>query len=130
VNCHFLGIAVIAARPNPKCSLPLRLDRNSGLLLALRLLKNRMAHPSEEKLKGKPVLVVEDDPQVGEILTHVLTRHGDASHASSGKEALKTIEENPPNIILLDVTLPDISGLEVAQHLRCWLVSRKVFVGR
>jgi DNA-binding response OmpR family regulator len=77
-----------------------------------------MPRPSEEKLKGKRVLVVEDDPQLGEILKHLLTRYADASHASSGKEALKLIEQNPPDIILLDLTLPDISGLEVAQRVR------------
>ena len=89
-----------------------------------------MARRSEEKLKGKRVLVVEDEPQLGEILKHLLTLYADASHAGSGKEALEVIEKNPPDVILLDLTLPDISGLEVAQHLRCWLVSRKVFVGR
>jgi DNA-binding response OmpR family regulator len=77
-----------------------------------------MASRSEEKLKGKRVLVVEDDPQVGEILKHLLMRFDHASHASSGKEALKIIEENPPDILLLDLTLPDISGLEVAQRVR------------
>ena len=77
-----------------------------------------MAQRSEEKLKGKRVLVVEDDPQVGEILKHLLTHYDHASQASSGNEALKIIEENPPDIMLLDLTLPDMSGLEVAQRVR------------
>jgi DNA-binding response OmpR family regulator len=77
-----------------------------------------MARRSEEKLKGKRLLVVEDDPQLGEILKHLLMHYDHASQASSGKEALKEIEENPPDIILLDLTLPDISGLEVAQRVR------------
>jgi two-component system OmpR family response regulator len=77
-----------------------------------------MAQRSEEKLKGKRVLVVEDDPQVGEILKHLLTHYDHASQASSGNEALKIIKENPPDIILLDLTLPDMSGLEVAQRVR------------
>ena len=77
-----------------------------------------MARHPEEKLKGKRVLVVEDYPQVGKILKHLLARYAHASHASSGKEALKIIEENPPDIILLDLTLPDISGLEVARRVR------------
>ena len=77
-----------------------------------------MARSSEEKLKGKHVLVVEDDPLVGEILKHLLMRYGHASHARSGKKALKKIEKNPPDIILLDLTLPDMNGLEVAQRVR------------
>jgi two-component system, OmpR family, response regulator len=77
-----------------------------------------MAQQSEEKLKGKRVLVVEDDPQVGEILKYLLTFYADAAHASSGNEALKIIKENPPDIILLDLRLRDISGLEVAQRVR------------
>jgi CheY-like chemotaxis protein len=92
----------------------------TGLFIAVRVFAQRteMARRSEEKFKGKRVLVVEDDPQVGEILKHLLTHYDHASQASSGNEALKIIKENPPDIILLDLTLPDMSGLEVAQRVR------------
>jgi CheY-like chemotaxis protein len=73
---------------------------------------------SEKYLKGKHVLVVEDNLLMGEILKELLARYDHASHVSSGKEALKQIEQNRPDIILLDLTLPDINGLEVATTVR------------
>jgi CheY-like chemotaxis protein len=70
------------------------------------------------KLGDKQILVVEDHPFVGEILTELLTLFDHPSHAASGKEALKQIKRKRPNIILLDLSLPDMNGLEVARLLR------------
>lgn len=71
-----------------------------------------------KKLADKHILVVEDHPFVGEILTELLTRYDHPSHADSGKEALKQIKQKRPNIILLDLSLPDINGLELAKLVR------------
>jgi DNA-binding response OmpR family regulator len=72
-----------------------------------------------KKLGGKQILVVEDHPFVGEALTELLTLFDHPSHAAaSGKEALKQIKRKRPNIILLDLTLPDMNGLELARLLR------------
>jgi two-component system alkaline phosphatase synthesis response regulator PhoP len=71
-----------------------------------------------KKLADKHILVVEDHPFVGEILTELLTRYDHPSHADSGKEALKQIKQKRPNIILLDLSLPDMNGLELAKLLR------------
>jgi CheY-like chemotaxis protein len=71
-----------------------------------------------KKLADKRILVVEDHPFVGETLTELLTLFDHPSHAASGKEALKQIKRKTPNIILLDLSLPDMNGLEVARRLR------------
>jgi DNA-binding response OmpR family regulator len=71
-----------------------------------------------KKLADKHILVVEDHPFVGEILTELLTRYDHPSHADSGKEALKQIKQKRPNIILLDLSLPDINGLELVKLVR------------
>ena len=71
-----------------------------------------------KKLTDKQILVVEDHPFVGEILTELLTLFDHPSHVNSGKEALKQIKQKRPNIILLDLSLPDMNGLEVAKWLR------------
>jgi CheY-like chemotaxis protein len=71
-----------------------------------------------KKLTDKQILVVEDHPFVAEVLTELLTPFDHPSHAHSGKEALKQIKQKRPNIILLDLSLPDIDGLEVARRLR------------
>ena len=74
---------------------------------------------SERKtLKDKQILVVEDGPILGKILTAMLTRFDNPSHADSEKEALKQIKQKKPNIILLDLSLPDMKGLELARLLR------------
>jgi CheY-like chemotaxis protein len=71
-----------------------------------------------KKLGEKQILVVEDHPFVGEILTALLTLFDHPSHAGSGKEALKQIKQKRPDIILLDLRLPDMNGLELARLLR------------
>jgi DNA-binding response OmpR family regulator len=68
--------------------------------------------------KGKHILVVEDQPFIGEILTGILRRYDHPSYAKSAKEALKKISQETPDIILMDVTLPDMNGLELARTLR------------
>ena len=64
------------------------------------------------------ILVVEDYDLVGALLVNVLKDYGHASHARSGKEALREIGRKPPDIILLDMILPDMSGLEVVGAVR------------
>jgi CheY-like chemotaxis protein len=71
-----------------------------------------------KKLGDKQILVVEDHPFVGEVLTELLTVFDHPAHAHSGKEALKQINQKRPNIILLDLSLPDMDGLEFAKLLR------------
>ena len=70
------------------------------------------------RLKGKRILVVEDHDLLGSIILEFLKHYDHASHARSGKEALDEIQRQPPSAILLDISLPDISGLEVVRLIR------------
>lgn len=72
----------------------------------------------DEKLQGKHILVVEDDPLMAALLEELLKRYDHASYVHSGREALREVERQPPDIVLLDISLPDIHGLEVARELR------------
>jgi DNA-binding response OmpR family regulator len=74
--------------------------------------------PNTKKLQGKRILVVEDQPLVSELLTDLLRLYDHPSQASSGKEALEQIKHNVPDVILLDLSLPDMHGLEVARLVR------------
>ena len=72
---------------------------------------------SSEKTR---VLVVEDEHDIAGLIKHTLERSGDAvvEIASSGDQALKLSSEQPPDLIILDLNLPVLGGLEVCRLLR------------
>ncbi len=66
------------------------------------------------------VLVVEDERDIAVLIKHALERGGDAevSIATSGDVAIRTIGDAPPDLVILDLNLPVLSGLEVCRILR------------
>ncbi len=65
------------------------------------------------------VLVVEDDPVIRAALIEILTGHGYAvKTAHQGFEALREITQTPPDIVVLDLGLPDLDGLDVLRMIR------------
>jgi DNA-binding response OmpR family regulator len=65
------------------------------------------------------VLVVDDEPQIRTVLRGYLEAEGyDVAEAADGAEALAALREDPPALVLLDVMLPGIDGLEVLRQLR------------
>jgi DNA-binding response OmpR family regulator len=65
------------------------------------------------------VLVVEDDPVIRAALIEVLTGHGHAVRtAHQGFEGLREITQSPPDIVVLDLGLPDVDGLDVLRMIR------------
>jgi DNA-binding response OmpR family regulator len=65
------------------------------------------------------VLVVEDDPAIRSGLVRALTDRGHAvSAASTGMSALQSVVDEPPDIVLLDLGLPDVDGQQVLTMLR------------
>jgi two-component system phosphate regulon response regulator PhoB len=64
-------------------------------------------------------LIVEDEPALIELLRYNLIKEGyEVAIATDGEEALLTIEERQPDIVLLDWMLPKLAGIEVARRLR------------
>ena len=65
------------------------------------------------------VLIVEDDPDIRELLAFHLGREGfDVATCRTGAEALQHIRMSPPDLVLLDLMLPEVDGLEVCRRLR------------
>jgi two-component system response regulator MprA len=65
------------------------------------------------------LLVVDDDPHITELLRHILAYEGySVATAVSGDEALARALEHPPNLIILDIMMPGLDGLEVTRRLR------------
>jgi two-component system KDP operon response regulator KdpE len=68
------------------------------------------------------VLVIDDEEQIRRALTSVLgTRGFDVATAATAAEGLAAAAERTPDLIVLDLSLPDVDGLEVARELRNWL---------
>jgi DNA-binding response OmpR family regulator len=69
-------------------------------------------------VEGK-VLVVDDDPDWIFILKTILTKEGyEVIGVNSGKECLNKIKEVKPNVVLLDIMMPDINGWEVCRRIK------------
>ena len=66
------------------------------------------------------VLIVEDEQDIAGLIKHALERSGDAAVeiVTSGEAALTSVVEHPPDLIILDLNLPVVSGLEVCRILR------------
>ena len=69
---------------------------------------------------AKPlIIVVEDEPDIREIMLYNLRREGyEAEGFESGPEGLEAIRAKQPNLVILDLMLPGMDGLEVCRHLR------------
>lgn len=67
------------------------------------------------------VLIIEDEPEIRRVLRTALTQHGyHPREASTGREGLAQAAARNPDLILLDLGLPDVDGLEVIRQVRQW----------
>ncbi len=67
----------------------------------------------------REILIVDDSPMGLKLLTHMITMHGHrAESVTSGKEALASAFASPPDLVLLDIMMPEMDGFEVAERLQ------------
>jgi two-component system KDP operon response regulator KdpE len=72
-------------------------------------------------MSGPRVLVVDDELQIRRSLRVTLRTNGyDVDEAASGDAALDSVAVRPPELIILDLGLPDVDGVEVTRRLRDW----------
>ncbi len=68
---------------------------------------------------GKKILIVEDDPDLAEILRRRLNDRGfEVCTAGNGREGLRAAYEKQPNLVILDIMMPEMNGIETCQRLR------------
>ena len=75
------------------------------------------------------ILVVDDDPDILELLTYNLKKEGyEVADALNGKIALQVAEKFKPDLILLDVMMPEMDGIQTCQELRKNNMFKDVFI--
>jgi two-component system nitrogen regulation response regulator NtrX len=68
---------------------------------------------------GRPILVVDDEPDIRDALRMILEFEGySVTTAADGPSALQEIESNPPGAVLLDIKMPGMDGLQVLDRIR------------
>ncbi len=76
---------------------------------------------------GASVLVVDDDQDIRDSLTQVLTDEGfEVTSASNGAEALEAIDRQLPDVMLLDLMMPVVTGWEVLERIRASRSARRL----
>ena len=75
------------------------------------------------------ILVTDDDPELLLLTTELLRRAGyEVLQASTGRECLEAVRAHHPDLLLLDVVLPDITGVEVCRRIKTDQQTRGTFV--
>ena len=67
------------------------------------------------------ILITDDEPQIRKFLRVALSSHDyQVEEAETGKEALRLLTTHPPDILILDLGLPDMEGIALLKSLREW----------
>ena len=99
------------------------LPRGDNSELAARIASYELAwrmqeHAPERKSTQLKILSIEDDPEVRSVIAEYLSTKGyDVLEAEDGESGLKIFSEERPDLVLLDILLPGMDGLEVLGHI-------------
>src|SRR6476620_125278 len=68
---------------------------------------------------AKRILIVEDDPDIAHLVARYLTKAGFVTeHIASGREAMQVMTARTPDLLVLDLMLPHVDGLEICRRVR------------
>jgi PleD family two-component response regulator len=73
---------------------------------------------SEQNIMKPKILIVDDEPINVELLEGYLSNDYDIMKAYNGNEAMKIVGTNPPDLIILDIMMPGINGIEVCKIIK------------
>lgn len=85
-------------------------NRQEGLLTALEQVDSRVQR----------IMIVEDNPDAARLIRRILQAQGDflIDEARDGIEGLKIIQENPPNLVILDLMMPGMDGFDIVEAMK------------
>jgi two-component system, OmpR family, response regulator VicR len=76
---------------------------------------------------AKIILCIEDEQEMIDLIRLILSRRGfDVRGANSGEEGLKIIHEHHPDLVLLDLMMPDMDGWEVYQKMKSDITTKTI----
>ena len=88
-----------------------------------------MALMNQEKREKPHILVIDDDRTFRNALTEYLIHNGyKVDSAESGETAIKMLKENPADVVLLDIYMPEMDGLKVLTKIREEKIPTKVII--
>lgn len=80
-------------------------------------------------MDGRKILIVDDEKDIVDLLAYNFSKHGmDVHTALNGSQAIEQAYSKSPDIVLLDVMLPDIDGIEVCEKIRSNAVLRNTII--
>lgn len=80
-------------------------------------------------MSNASILIIDDEEQITKLLRITLQSHGYTVHeAKTGKEGVAQVANRPPDLVLLDLGLPDENGQNILKHLREWYVNPVIII--
>lgn len=80
-------------------------------------------------MNQRPILIVEDEPELGRVLLEGLSKNGYSLHlAENAEKALKLFKQKAFDLVVSDIRLPDMDGLQLLEHMRDHSVSTPVIL--
>lgn len=83
--------------------------------------------PTPEASSARRILCIEDEPEMIDLIRLILGRRGfDVAGASGGRAGLQAVRETLPDLVLLDLMMPDMDGWEVYQQMKADETTRNI----
>jgi DNA-binding response OmpR family regulator len=80
-----------------------------------------------EETSGKRILCIEDEPEMIDLIRLILSRRGfEVRGAAGGMEGIRLVREELPDLVLLDLMMPDMDGWEVYQQMKAGESTRSI----
>jgi two-component system phosphate regulon response regulator PhoB len=78
---------------------------------------------------NRSILVIEDDSAIAEVLTYNLEREGyQVARASDGRDGMRQVRQNKPDLVVLDLMLPGMDGIEICREIRADKETRHIAI--